>query len=70
MPSKLPRRSTSERLGQCAAGPAHHDDAMRSIADLLDANAVHVMTDSLDFRLWECVTSIAGPNGDAQLYER
>ena len=23
-----------------------------------------------DFRLGSCVTSIAGPNGDAQLYER
>ncbi len=23
-----------------------------------------------NFRLWLCVTSIAGPNGAAQLYER
>jgi hypothetical protein len=23
-----------------------------------------------DFRLGSCVTSVAGPNGDAQLYER
>ena len=45
-------------------------DAIPRIADTLDDRAVHVQTEPVEVCNWECVTSIAGPHGDAQLYER
>lgn len=66
MPSKLPRRSTSERLGQGPAGPAHHDDAMPPIADPLAENAVHVMMDSVEVGFWDSMMISPDPRGGNQ----
>ncbi len=56
-----PRRSVN------VACEAHDLD----VADLIvRTNTRDVRMEFLGVRLWLCVTSIAGPNGAAQLYER
>ncbi len=56
------------RFANCCISPTGHLDP--SVGGEPGRPMTHLGDDDANVRVGSCVTSIAGPNGDAQLYER
>ncbi len=66
----LPDRALQERACGARCSLKGLGGSIAGKINSITGSKIAASDDTPNFRLWLCVTSIAGPNGAAQLYER